>query len=85
MKDEAVILISSDASSFRCRAVYNIIHTGESFNLDEMVYHINAEKILPENFSLNIVVTVSDGHVKLLSDNTTTVHVINNIHSNRSN
>ena len=35
-------------------------------------------------FSLKTFVKVSDAHVKLLSDSTTTVHDINNMHSNKS-
>ena len=49
-----------------------------------MEYHINAKELLAANFSLKAFVKASDAHVKLLSDNTTTVHGINNIHSNKS-
>ena len=46
-----------------------------------MEYHINAKELLAAKFSMKIFVKVSDAYVKLLSDNTTTVHDINNIHS----
>ena len=49
-----------------------------------MKYHINAKELLAVKFSLKTFVKVSDAHVKLLSDNTTTVHGINNMHSNKS-
>ena len=81
-KGEPVIEISSDASSFRWGAVCNSIHTGGTFNLDEMECHINAEELLSAKFSLKAFVKGSDAYVKLLSDNTTTVHNINNMHSN---
>ena len=41
-----------------------------------MEYHINAKEPLVAKFSLNTFVKVSDAHVKLLSDNITTVHGI---------
>ena len=84
MKSETVIEISSDASSFGWGAVCNSIGTGGTFNLDEMEYHINANELLVANFSLKTFITVPDAHVKLLSDNTTTVHGINNMHYNKS-
>ena len=49
-----------------------------------MEFHINAKELLVAKFSLKTFVKVSDTHVKLLSDNTTTVHAINNMHSNKS-
>ena len=85
MKSETVIEISSDASSFGWGAVCNNIRTGGASNLDEMEYHINAKELLAAvKFSLKAFVKVPDAHVKLLSDNTTTVHGINNMHSNKS-
>ena len=83
-KGEPVIEVSSDASSFGWGAVCNNIRTGGAFNLDQMEYHINAKELLAAKFSLKTFVKVSDAHVKLLSDNTTTVHGINNMHSNKS-
>ena len=49
-----------------------------------MECHINAEELLSAKFSLKAFVKGSDTYVKLLSDNTTTVHNINNMHSNES-
>ena len=46
--------------------------------------YINAKKLLAAKFSLKTFVKVSDEHVTLLSDSATTVHSINNIHSNKS-
>ena len=83
-KSKPVIENSSDASSFGWGAVCNNIRTGGAFNLAEMKYHINAKELLAAKFSLKTFVKVSDAHVKLLSDNTTTVHGINNMHSNKS-
>ena len=49
-----------------------------------MKYHIDAKEILAATFSRKTFVKVSDAHVKLLSDSTTTVHDINNMHSDKS-
>ena len=49
-----------------------------------MEYHINPQEPLAVKFSLKTSVKVSDAHVQLLSDNITTVHGINNMHSNKS-
>ena len=62
-KDEPVIEISSDASSFGWRAFCKNIRTGEAFNLDEMEYHINAKEFLAANFSLKTFVKVPDAHI----------------------
>ena len=43
-----------------------------------MERHINAI------FSLKTFVKVSDAHVELSSDNTTSVHGVNNMHTNKS-
>ena len=85
-KGEAVIEISSDASSFGWGTICNNIRTGGAFNLDEMEYHINgiSKELLATTFSLKAIVKVSDAYVKLLSDSTTTIHGINNIISNKS-
>ena len=83
-KGELVIEISSDAGSFGGRAICNNIRTGGAFNLHEMEYHINAKKFLAAKFSLKTFVKVSDAHVKLLSDNTTTANGINSMHFNKS-
>ena len=83
-KDEPVIEISSDASSFGWEAVCNNIRTRETFNIDEVEYNINAKELLAAKFSLKTFVKVPDAHVKLLSDNTTTVYAINKMNSNKS-
>ena len=83
-KGEPATETSSDASSFGWGAVCNNIRTGGAFNLDKMKYHINAKKLLGARFSLKTFVKVPDAHVKLLSDNTTTVHGINKMNSNKS-
>ena len=49
-----------------------------------MEYHINAKELRTAKFSLKTFVKVSDAHVSLLSDNTTTVHGINNMHCSKS-
>ena len=83
-KGEPVIEISSDASSFGWGAVFNNIRTGGACNLDEMEYHINAKELLAAKLSRKTFVKVSDAHVKLLSNNTTTENGINNMHSKKS-
>ena len=81
---EPAIEISSDASSFGWGDVCNNIRFGGAFSLDKIEYHINVKDLLAVKFSLKTFVKVPDAHVKLLSDNTTTVHGINNIHCNKS-
>ena len=39
-----------------------------------MEYHINAKELLAAQFSVKTLEKVPDAHVKLLSDNSTTVH-----------
>ena len=80
-KRESVIQILSDASRFGQGAVCYNIFTGGAFNFDEMECHINAKELLAICFSQKTFVKVPDAQVKLLSDNTTTVHGIN---SNKS-
>ena len=82
-KGEAVIKISSDPSSFGWGAVSKNIRTGGTFKLDEMEYHSNIKELLAAKFSLKTFLKVSDAYITLLSDNTTTVHGINNMHSNK--
>ena len=83
-KSEPLIKISSDTSSFGWGAVCNNIYIGRAFNLDEMEYHIDAKQVLAANFPLKTFVKLPDSHVKLLSDNTTAVHGIKNMHSKKS-
>ena len=49
-----------------------------------MEYHIDAKQVLAANFPLKTFVKSSDSHLKLLSDNTTAVHGIKNMHSKKS-
>ena len=49
-----------------------------------MEYHINAKELLAAKIYLKTFVKVPDAHVKLLPDNTSTAHGINNMHSNKS-
>ena len=83
-RGEPVIEISSDATIFEWGAACNNICTGGAFSLDEMEYDINAKELLAAKFSLKTLVKVYYAHVKLLSDNTTTVHGISNMGSNKS-
>ena len=76
------LLLKFDTSSFGWGAVVSL-WVG-ALNPDEMEYHINAKELLAAKFSLKTFVKVSHVHVKSLSDNTTTVHGINNMHSNKS-
>ena len=82
-KDEPAIEILSDAGSFGWKAVCNNICTGGTFNLDEMEYHSNAKELLAAKFSPKTFVKVSDTDVKLLSGNTTAVHCIKYMQSNK--
>ena len=82
-KGEPAIEILSDAGSFGWKAFCNNIRTGGTFNHDEMEYHINAKELLTAKFSPKTFVKVFDTDVKLLSDNTTAVHCIKNMQSNK--
>ena len=83
-KGEPVIEISFDTSSFGWRAVCNNTCTNWASNLNVTEYHINAKERLTATFSLKKYLKVPDARVKLLSGNTTTVHGIKNMHSNKS-
>ena len=58
------------------------MRTGGQFILNEQQLHINVLELLAAFFGLKAFVKNSDTHVKILSDNTTTVHGINKMGSN---
>ena len=55
-----------------------------SFSFEERYYHIYIKGLLAAKFYLKAFVKVPNAHVKLLSDNTSTIHNINNMHFNKS-
>ena len=60
------------------------MRTGGQFSLNEQQLHINVSELLAAFFALKAFVKNSDTHVKILSDNTTTVYDINKMDSNNS-
>lgn len=55
-----------------------------SFSFEERYYHIYIKGHLAAKFYLKAFAKVPNAHVKLLSDNTSTIHDINNMHFNKS-
>lgn len=51
--------------------------TGGPFNFEENKYHINAKGLLAVKFTLRMFVNIENIHVKLMSDDITTVYGIN--------
>ena len=54
-----------------------------SFSFEERYYHIYIKGHLAAKFYQKAFAKVPNAHVKLLSDNTSTIHDINNMHFNK--
>ena len=61
------------------------MRTGGQFSLNEQQLHINVLELLAAFFGLKASAKNSDTHVKILSENITTVYGINKMGSNNSN
>ena len=68
----------SDASNSGWEAASENNKTGGPLSLEENQYHINAKELLAAKFALGTFVNILK-HVKLMSDNTTTVYGIKNM------
>ena len=82
-KEAPSMIVYSDASSNGWGAAHENNKTGGSFSLEENKYHINAKELLAAKFALNTFVNRKNLHVKLMSDNTTTVFGLNNMGCNK--
>lgn len=58
--------------------------TGDPFGREENKYHINVRELLAVKFALSTFLNIENTYVKLMSDNTTTIYLINNVGCNKS-
>ena len=79
------ITITTDASMLGWGAVCDNVSTGGLFNHEEANCHINVLELKAVLFGLKALCrNLYDRHIKILADNTTPVHAINNMGSCRS-
>ena len=78
-------VLKTDASSTGWGAVYNNLSTGGVFTSDETISHINVLELKAVLFGLqSLCKNLRNTHIKVLVDNTTAVHTINNMGSCKS-
>ena len=79
-------VLTSDACKFGWGAVINSLRTGGSFSAAETIEnHINVLELKASLFGLqSFCKDIHDTHIKLLMDNTTAVHTVNNMGSCKS-
>ena len=78
------LTVKTDACLTRWGAVFNRAKTGGQFTQRERSMHINSLELLAANFGLKTFIKTHNVHVKILSDNSTSVHGINRIGSSKS-
>ena len=72
--------ITTDASTTGWGAVFKNNSTGDQFSITETLMHINVLELKAILFGLRSLCDhICDSHIKILSDNTTAVHCINNM------
>ena len=77
--------ITTDASTTGWGAVFKNTSTVGQFSITETLMHINVLELKAILFGLRSLCDhICDSHIKILSDNTTAVHCINNMGSCRS-
>ena len=75
-------IIPTDASTTGWGAVFKNTSTGGQFSITETLMHINVLELNAILFRLRSLCDhICDSHIKILSDNTTAVHCINNMGS----
>ena len=80
-----VFLLKTDASKSGWGAIFGKETTCRKFALDELLLHINVLKLKAVLFGLKSLCShLRQTHIKVLSDNTTTVWAINNMGSCKS-
>jgi len=77
---EPSVLLQSDASKIAWGGVYGSQTTGGSWSSTEINFHINVLELLAAYFTIRTFCTdMQNVHIKLMSDNQTTVAYINNM------
>ena len=78
-------LITTDASTTAWGAAFKNTFTGGQFSITETVMHINVLELKAILFGLRSLCDhICDSHIKIIYENTTAVHCINNMGSCRS-
>ena len=78
------LTVKTDACLTGWGAVFNGAKTGGQFTQREQSMQINSSELLAAKFGLKTFIKTHNVHVKLLSDNSTTVHGINRMGSSKS-
>ena len=83
-QDPPSLTMTTDASTFGWGATLNSIRTGGELSYEESLEHINVLELIAVLFGLKSLIKRTNKHVKILCDNTTAVHTINNMGTSRS-
>ena len=78
------IIIYTDASLEAWGASMGNVSTGGAWLRDEKLMHINVLELKAILLALNSFVKTSHKHIKIMSDNTTSIHCINKMGTSRS-
>ena len=73
------LTMTTDASTFEWGATLDSIRTGAALSYEESLEHINVLELTAVLFGLKSLIKQTNKHVKILCDNTTAVHTINNM------
>lgn len=85
LKGNPSYTVTSDACKTGWGATLGSVRTGGLFSFEESNYHINILELKAVLFSLKALCSdMQTVHIKVLSDNSTTVHTINNMGSCKS-
>ena len=76
--------LTTDASKSGWGATLNSLRTGGTLSYEESLEHINVLDLIAVLFGLQSLIKQSKIHVKVLCDNTTAVHTINNMGTSHS-
>ena len=77
--------LTSDASKIGWGATFGTTKTGGQWSEEESELHINVLELKAVLYGMKSLVRVTNTHVKILSDNTITVHAINKMGTSHSN
>ena len=83
-RETPLMIIYSDTVNSGWGAISENNKTGGPFGCEENKYHIKIREILAAKFALSTFLNIENTYVKLMSDNTTTIYVINNMGCNKS-
>ena len=76
--------LTTDASKSGWGATLNSLRTGGTLSYEESLEYINVLELIAVLFGLQSLIKQSNIHVKVLCDNTTAVHTINNMATSHS-